>query len=163
MECRERRSISEYASTSNGVMTNYKHTYDVAMGSINQKVTNSYNVVGSDWTLRRIIFNGNVTLFAPRLVKGIPPKRDLSMVRHAMKKELMQRYFTADLYERIFLEDLSKLTTGHKEGRFEKRRHCFYYEVDRKHQETPIFIEKFIKVRSFNICKEFSRFVRRST
>ena len=31
-----------------------------------------------------------------------------------------------------FLEDLSKSTTGHKEGRFEKRRHCFYYEVDKK-------------------------------
>ena len=78
MDCHERRNIIEYSATANGVMANRLYVYNGAMSQINHKVHNSFNVTGSDWSLRRIVLSnislvsdfGNTTLFSPRLAKG---------------------------------------------------------------------------------------------
>ena len=76
-ECVEQRSINEYSAFSSGSLLAPLFTYDNAMNSVSQKVLNSYNVIGSNWSLRRII-SSNITIlhnidseaFSSRLVMG---------------------------------------------------------------------------------------------
>ena len=77
--CSERRNISEYMTSSFGPVASYRNVYKDCMASMKNKIGNSYNVTGSDWSLRRIIatnlsvvFNNERInrLYSPRLVKG---------------------------------------------------------------------------------------------
>ena len=76
-ECVEQRSINEYSAFSSGSLLSPLHVYGNAMNSVSQKVLNSYNVIGSNWSLRRII-SSNITIlhnidieaFSSRLVMG---------------------------------------------------------------------------------------------
>ena len=82
-ECIEERSIKEYSFIANGITMEIGLVYKRAMGGVMQKINNSYNVVASDWSLRRVISStmtilhhiSNNGVFIPRLVKGtlLPP------------------------------------------------------------------------------------------
>ena len=76
MDCNERRTTREYASLSSGHV-NFKRILNEGLGILNTKVIKTFNVVGSNWSVRRII-NLNATImydiisftFLSRLVKG---------------------------------------------------------------------------------------------
>ena len=76
-ECVEQRSLNEYSAFSTGSVLHAGLVYDDVVSSLSQKVLNSYNVTGSNWSLRRIIssnlsilHNIDSMVFNQRLVKG---------------------------------------------------------------------------------------------
>ena len=86
----EERSIKEYSTISSGLVICVKKVYVIASSQISQKVTNSYNVIGSNWSLRRVInFNiscvyNNVDSFSyfQRLVKGKSFAEETSIINN---------------------------------------------------------------------------------
>lgn len=76
-ECDERRVVKEYSALSSGHILNIKRIFNEGLSDISRKVSNSFNVVGSNWSLRRIIsMNLNIVYniksysSISRLVKG---------------------------------------------------------------------------------------------
>jgi len=61
IECAEQRSVKEYSAFSSGSVVSYLFVYQATMSVISQKVLNSYNVIGINWSLRRII-NSNLSV-----------------------------------------------------------------------------------------------------
>ena len=55
-QCVEQRNINEYSSFASGSIVGYNFVYS------DEKVLNSYNVTGSNWSLGRIISN-NLSVF----------------------------------------------------------------------------------------------------
>ena len=76
-ECNEQRSVKEYFTLASGSVFRSASVYNRAMSALSQKVINSYNVTGNNWSLRRIIScnlsilaNIDYVLSSPRLIKG---------------------------------------------------------------------------------------------
>ena len=76
-ECIEQSIIKEYSSYSAGNVFSSKVVYNETMSHLSQKVLNSFNVTGSNWSLRRIIssnismvYDINSQTSLHRLVKG---------------------------------------------------------------------------------------------
>ena len=73
----ERRTIREYSATASGNVTDVKKVLNEVLSHVKIKVINSFNVVGSNWTIRRIV-NLNVSVMydiisftsISRLIKG---------------------------------------------------------------------------------------------
>ena len=94
-ECIEQSIIKEYSSYSAGNVFSSKVVYNETMSHLSQKVLNSFNVTGSNWSLRRII-SSNISMVCHinsqtslrRLVKGrierkpqMPPRALIQFVQ----------------------------------------------------------------------------------
>lgn len=83
-ECEERRVIKEYSALSSGHILNIKQIFNEGLSDISRKVLNSFNVTGSNWSLRRIInlylnivYDVKSYSSISRLVKGRIPTKSL--------------------------------------------------------------------------------------
>ena len=71
------QNIKSYSSTSYGNKSNIARLHMLASSKISQHVLNSYNVIGSNWSLKRVlsfnvsaVYNTNFISSHERLVKG---------------------------------------------------------------------------------------------
>ena len=136
-DCAEQRSIKEYSVLSEGAIYVSDMIYNEAMSSMSRKVTNSFNVIGSNWSLRRIIssntsilYNSNAEVFAPRLVKGKTSAADES----AGEKEIVLTE-----YEKRFVEFFSSCyQTMQENQRQSNRNHKKLKALLATHQRVKI-------------------------
>ena len=117
--CSETRNLSEYLCSSHGPVSNYRNVYKESLASMKQKVGGSFNVTGSDWSLRRVVATnlslvfdkGNSKcLYSPRLVKGKTLPRKLISSSSKMKSKVVRKnrnatikpQFSVEMFEIMF-------------------------------------------------------------